>query len=1743
MLDKLPVAAPQTAPVVYHPHPFASETVPVTMSAGMTLLDMVNAVGVAPEFRAMIRVWVDDVEIPRDQWAFTRPRAGRYVYIKTTPGKSGKNILASVLMLLVVVGAAFFAPMIAAGLGLTGTALTVGTSLIGGALTMLGALAVNALIPPPSNGDGLVGQMALLSGVRNQMRPYADIPRIFGKRRVYPLLAARPYTEASGKNRYLRVLLCVGWGPLRISQIKVGDTPISAFEAITYQVREGWTDNKFGSLPSGKTADTNQTLFTKQVLEENFNILLAPNTEEAGHDVAGPWETRRTETDVSEISVDVAFPYGLVKYDDDGDRKKATVTVDVQYRKVGDATWIDVEWSGNDEDDGTQTDGQIIGKDNSATPVFRGGRWIAPEEAQYDVRMRRVTEKRGSNYADRVEWVVLRSIKRENPLKLKGLALIALRLKATDQLNGLPDTINCVAESYLPAWNGSSWTYEISRNPAWAYVDVMRRRGTDRVLAENRIDRTTIQSWATACEVNAPNSSENRWNFDGIFEGGSILTALQQIGAHGRGAFTVRDGKYSVVRDIPQTVPVQIITPRNSWGYAGSKAFMDLPHALRVSYINAENGYQDDEIIVYADGYSKANATRFERLDLPACTSPTMAWREGRYHLAVGQLRPEEHVVNMDIEALRCNAGDLVHLAHDVLSIGLSSGRITDRIIGRNLLRQTENLNHAVFSKFSTSASSVTPPAGYVSAWRLARTTAASNAYTQQNISGAPTAAIYSASFLVKRGTTDALFGLRIQGSYPRRGDALFDLQSQTVVVANGGSNTNTSASISEAGDGWFLCAITTTFVLPESAVISVVFGPARLGSSVSGWEAAGTICDIDVAAPELEIGQIGPYQGNPTSTVIAGLVIGYDLDETIQLDPGQSYALRTRRSPGGIALEPLASVSEQTVTNEVALATAIAAGDAADEGDLFVFGEADRVTAPMLVKKIEPGGELTARLTLVDAQQGVHSADTGEIPAFETYASTQTPYEQQLPAAPTFTLQSDETMVERQADGTLVDRIGVLIRPFPSGDVEVAGVAVEYREFESGGWISAGTVDADTRVVHIGGVRQGVQYEVRARSVARAGVASLWVVSAPHTVIGKTTVPVNVTGLTAVGRVDGVQLNWTLNAEIDVAGYEVRRGAVWDTATVVARLTDGPSLFASVSVAQSQTFMVRAVDVLGLKSTAAASATAAVVAPADVARFDAYPQGENIRFVWAQVAGQGVDYEIRCGDEWATAQRVARVTGDTVTLAWPVTSADTVRFWIKAVSLAGLFSGTARFVNVPRVPAQNRNVVLVEDFGDADWSDVENIVTDLELVTVGGSEVWLQTATDGAGLTRARGELCRVAPLIDIASTRSWLDVAAAGSAASVAWEDAEFSWDDAAGMTWLGAEVNDEDVTVTTFIALSGAGLPVNTVEAWRFNAATVGENGTVLAQSIAEVYGPCHFSRGLDVSGFMHATGGGPRYLVSVPAEFSAVFDIKLKADYSAGASYVVAQLDNNGSGGAYLRLVHDGATGKFRLEGSAGAALEIEALTSAGEMITLGISQSATQRSLFVKRWRDDAVLAEQAAIAPIGTFGTLAFYDTRGVGGTFLASAKAVLGDTAIFSVAQTEADFTAYVTDQTPLGFSAWREFVPGEYNVERAAIRIRCDIANPLVKATIVSAVLNMDVPDVVERRSVSVSPGGTAVTFDKTFNAVPTVVAVQSGGATVAIVVTESVTTTGFTVKLHQATSPATTVAGEISFTATGY
>lgn len=308
---------------------------------------------------------------------------------------------------------------------------------------------------------------------------------------------------------------------------------------------------------------------------------------------------------------------------------------------------------------------------------------VQTEPGQYEVRLRRTTVSRAdSMISDKVYWMMLtEEVQNRRPINPpKPMAMTAIRIKATNQLNGSLDGITASLASRQLVWDGTAWVAApptIRRNnPASLFLYLLQHPANAQPVADANIDFFQLGHWYDFCE-------EKGFLYENILTGQRpIRDVLADIAAAGRASIAMPDGKWSVVIDEPKATIVQHFTPHNSWGFEGTRLLPKLPHGLRVNFLNREKDYQPDEMIVYADGYSAANAALLETIELPGVTSagtlaaPGPVYKLARFHMEQLILRPEEYSISTDIENLICTRGDRVKVMHDVPMWGLGSGRV-----------------------------------------------------------------------------------------------------------------------------------------------------------------------------------------------------------------------------------------------------------------------------------------------------------------------------------------------------------------------------------------------------------------------------------------------------------------------------------------------------------------------------------------------------------------------------------------------------------------------------------------------------------------------------------------------------------------------------------------------------------------------------------------------------------------------------------------------------------------------------------------------------------------------------------------------------------------------------------------------------------------------------------------------------------------------------------------------------------
>lgn len=631
--------------VIVRRHPLRGERSFVKLPAGLSIAELVEEAWPDRAGKPAVAYLADQV-VPSEIWARVRPKPGATLTLQ--PLLQGKGIWRMLAMIAVAVVALIFTGGFAAtwfGLGASFAAGTFGAWAAGAAISIGGTLLVNALFPvktkPDSANNALApneeqARLMSISGAQNQPRPFGSIPVVLGKHRISPPFGAKPFTELVGNDQYLRLLFCVGAGPLAMSEAKIGETPIGEFAGVEVEVR------------NGNPGDEPLTLFSGQVEQLDLQIVLKSNVQ----------NVRVTDVDTDEISIELTAPSGIFRLDrETGERVANAIHTVVWYRNVAGGGW--------------QQYGAPIVFERELGQARRGISFSVTRGTYEVMVVRNSPDYSDENIAADVVWTMLRSIRKNLPvLAPYPVALIAIRIKASEQLSSIVDTFNVVAESIGTAYTGSGYAYGRSRNPADLFRIVLQSPANALPVANDLIDFEALEGWWGYCNAQG-------FTYDGVIEEKtSILDRIDLICAAGRAVKVFKDGKWSVVWEQFDTPIVQHFTPRNSSGFTGTRVYQRTPHAFRIKFINAAKGWAADERIVYDDGYDPTNATLFEALDVDGITDADLAWKFGRYHIAQARLRPERYSILVDWENLRCTRGDRVVLAHDVAKIGLYQGRV-----------------------------------------------------------------------------------------------------------------------------------------------------------------------------------------------------------------------------------------------------------------------------------------------------------------------------------------------------------------------------------------------------------------------------------------------------------------------------------------------------------------------------------------------------------------------------------------------------------------------------------------------------------------------------------------------------------------------------------------------------------------------------------------------------------------------------------------------------------------------------------------------------------------------------------------------------------------------------------------------------------------------------------------------------------------------------------------------------------
>ncbi len=733
-------------------------------------------------FPTVILVRGDRIDVvPLTMWRKVRPKSGTRVEIAFPLGEPGTIALIASAALPHAAAAA------ATALNLTGWAYALTVA----AITVVGALTINALIPPAQQqGNGSGPQNYAITGVANVANRYGSFPYVIGRHRMFPPLTASGYSETVGRTIFYRGRMTFGYGPVALEDLRIGTTPIWQYDGVELEFLNVDRDRSLAAMPQlanlviarNEEAQTPRAfvapsggayVFAPDGIAKNASLTITPSplayyasldvvvevSEDGGawslaasypgitapvtfsagtfsDGVSRSWRVRisaateaggvpssvlrrkssegitvtaasaayqmptaawrkGSETmrlypkDVAEdgysdvpqlndpvvkytrlattsAAIDLTFPQGLYKTRSSGKISGHGTDFQFEYQSTE---------GGLNAGDWTNLGVHNIHAKSST--LYRWTKHITfPAPGEYAIRItRRWLIDTDPGDVNTATLTAIRSFGDGDLPSHEGIAEVAFRIKASEQLNGQIDSLNAIVQQLAPIWDGAAWSEpQPIRHPAWAFLQALRGPHLRRPVPSSRIDLEALRAWA---------EQEPHWTCDYVVDTPTqVADVLDVIAASGRAKRTLADLKWSVIRESAADPVRQVFTPRNSWNFKAEHRFPREIHGFRVKVRSERLEWQEDEILVLMDGYTRETASELETLELPGVVVSAdnedegNAFRLGRYHLASALHRPATYTLQTGWEHLRVTRGDKVRLVHDAALIGVGQGRI-----------------------------------------------------------------------------------------------------------------------------------------------------------------------------------------------------------------------------------------------------------------------------------------------------------------------------------------------------------------------------------------------------------------------------------------------------------------------------------------------------------------------------------------------------------------------------------------------------------------------------------------------------------------------------------------------------------------------------------------------------------------------------------------------------------------------------------------------------------------------------------------------------------------------------------------------------------------------------------------------------------------------------------------------------------------------------------------------------------
>ena len=154
---------------------------------------------------------------------------------------------------------------------------------------------------------------------------------------------------------------------------------------------------------------------------------------------------------------------------------------------------------------------------------------------------------------------------------------------------------------------------------------------------------------------------------------------------------------------------------------------------------------------------------------------------------------------------------------------------------------RSEEIDNAAWTKTATTvtANQIISPTGELNADKLIRTSTSANYISDASAKSSSAQLDITTSVFVKQGEGD-FFAFRSQGSYPNRGEAIYQFSTNTLTTSVAGSNyTVVTSSVENYGNGWY--RLSATFNTDAASTVTTLFSPRATTGNVDSTDTSTT--------------------------------------------------------------------------------------------------------------------------------------------------------------------------------------------------------------------------------------------------------------------------------------------------------------------------------------------------------------------------------------------------------------------------------------------------------------------------------------------------------------------------------------------------------------------------------------------------------------------------------------------------------------------------------------------------------------------------------------------------------------------------------------------------------------------------------------------------------------------------------------------------------------------------------------